>query len=126
MCAFAILYCLMAVSACAASSATTQAATTGPYLVMSKPVYSPFEEIVIHFGNAAGNATNWIVIFLPATPSTNIDEFQWMYTDSTQSGTAGITDGTLTFNGLPADSYQARIHFNDGYTIEDSVDFTVE
>jgi hypothetical protein len=25
-----------------------------------------------------------------------------------------------------AGSYQARIHFNDGYTIEDSVDFTVE
>jgi hypothetical protein len=50
----------------------------------------------------------------------------WMYTDGTKTGTAGIYNGTLNFNGQPADSYQARLHFNDDYPIEDSVDFTVE
>jgi hypothetical protein len=59
-------------------------------------------------------------------PSSTYDEIQWMYTDGgTTSGTAGITEGTLNFDDLPAGSYQARLHFNDGYDIQASVDFTV-
>jgi len=49
-----------------------------------------------------------------------------MYTDGTQSGTAGIYDGTLNFDGLSAGSYQARFFFNDGYTLKASYGFTVE
>jgi hypothetical protein len=106
-----------------AESATTPEA---PSVVTSKSVYAVNETIVVHFANAAGNATDWVGLFRPTTPSTNYDEIQWMYTDGTQSGTAGIYDGTLYFNGLAAGSYEARLHFNDGYTVEASCDITIE
>ena len=108
------------------ASATTPAEPAPPSVVTSKAVYAVNETIVVNFANANGNWGDWVGLFLPTTPSTNYNEFQWMYTDGTQSGTAGIYDGTLNFNGLSAGSYQARLHFNDGYTIDASCDFTVE
>jgi hypothetical protein len=115
-----------ATDASIAASATTPEEPAPPSVVTSKSVYAVNETIVVHFANAEGNKLDWVAFFLPTTPSTNYDEFQWMYTDGTQSGTAGIYDGTLYFDGLAAGSYEGRLHFNDGYTVEASCAFTVE
>jgi|GEM_PF-778435 len=109
-----------------ARSATTLSIPSGPWIGTNKAVYAPGEDIVVYFANANGNWGDWVALFHPTTPSTNYNEIQWMYTDGTQSGTDGIYDGTLIFNGLPADDYEARLHFNDEYPIEASCDFTVE
>ena len=111
-----------------AASATTPPEPAPPSVVTSKSVYAVDETIVVYFANAVGNWGDWVAFFLPGTPS-NVNTYnniQWMYTDGTHSGTDGIFDGTLNFNGLSAGSYQARLHFYDGYTIEASCDFTVE
>ena len=110
----------------AESSATTKAATSNPYLVTSKPESAEGEDIVVHFQTADSTAYAWVALYLPSTPSANYDKFQWMYVDGTEEGSTGISEGTLTFNGLSPGSYQARIHFDEEGTLEYSIDFTVK
>ncbi len=109
-------------------SATTPAEPIGPTVWTDKATYTPGETIVVNFANAVGNWSDWVALFLPGTPSNSstYTNIQWMYTDGTQSGTAGIYNGTLNFSGLLAGSYQARLFFNDNYTLQASCDFTVE
>ncbi len=107
-----------------AYSVTTLAVPVGPAVWTDKAVYAPGEQIVVNFANADGNQTDWVGLYVAG--AANNDYYDWLYTDGTQSGTAGIYDSTVNFNGLSAGSYQARFFFNDNYTLQASYDFTVE
>jgi hypothetical protein len=92
---------------------------------VSKPVYTPTEPILVSFTNAPGNAKDWVALYKAGSASNAY--LQWMYTDGTQTGTAGIASGTLSFtNGLAADSYEARIMFDDSLLQQASAPFAVQ
>jgi len=86
------------------------------------------ERISVDFADVPGNAGDWLGI---CQKGAGIDPWsgvmqQWFYTDGTQMGTAGITNGTVEFAGIsePGD-YEVRLFFDDGYAIKDRRFFTV-
>jgi len=72
--------------------------------------------IAVRYRNLPGNATDWVGLYRAgATDQTYV---QYLYT-------SGATNGTLTFNGLAAGSYEARVFINDTYERVARVAFTV-
>lgn len=102
--------------------------TTGspPTITTNKATYSPGEPITVTFTNASGNSHDWIGLF--AAGAANTAYLNWLYTDGTQNGTAGITNGSVTFpNGLPGlGNYEARLLFNGSYISQVSAAFSVQ
>lgn len=96
-----------------------------PRVMPEKTSFAVGEPIEISFTAAAGNADDWIGLFDAAAPNGPSQSLAWLYTDGTQSGTAGIDNGHLRFQSLPAGFYQARLFFNDGYTEEARAEFQV-
>ena len=115
-------------STSAALSATTKAVIPGPYLVMSKPVYAVGENIVVHYVASAAERSRWVGIFSPPTTAnlSNSDGIQFQYLEGAPVTANEMARGKLVFNGLVAGSYQARLHYNDGYPIEAGIEFTVK
>jgi uncharacterized repeat protein (TIGR03806 family) len=97
-----------------------------PFLTMSRAVYSPGQVIVVNFTNAAGHATDWIGLYPAGEP--NAAYVQRLYTDGTTTGTAGLTQGSVSFVGglSTPGTYEARLFFDDSFTLEASVGFSVE
>jgi hypothetical protein len=106
--------------ASASLSTITKAATDEPYLVMDKPVYAVGEDIVVHYVASAGERSRWVGLFNPPTNAklSESDGIQFQYLTKAH--------GRLVFNGLSAGSYQARLHYNDGYPIEARVEFAIK
>jgi hypothetical protein len=114
--------------ASAALSATTGAAMTGPYLVMSKAVYAEGEDIVVHYVAPAGKPSVWVGIFSPPTKAelSDSDGIQYQYLAGKPVGPTRMMHGNLVFNGMAAGRYQARLHYNDDYPIQARIEFTVK
>jgi len=112
--------------ASSAFSATTLEAVTKPYLVMSKPVYAAGEEIVVHYVDPSRKKWAWIGIFSPPFDLSHSpgDGIQYQYVS--QSPTGGGPSGMITFAGLVTGTYQARIHYGEGYQIFARTEFTVK
>jgi len=95
-----------------------------------KVAYDWNEDIIVSFTNAAGNAADWIGICQKGASIEPWSEAMilWSYTDGTETGTAGITEDSVTFTaGLSEPGeYEVRLFFNDSYDIEDRAFFTVE
>ncbi|MBA7639275.1 hypothetical protein ES703_46933 [subsurface metagenome] len=94
-------------------------------ITTSKPVYQVDEVIEVDFSGAPGNKKDWIGLFPEG--GDNYAELDWYYTDETKNGTAGITNGTVTFSGGLSSSgdYEARLFFNDSYNVEATDQFSV-
>jgi hypothetical protein len=98
-----------------------------PFVSINKYDYDIAEPITASFKNGPNNPTDWIGIYkvgdIPGpTPST-----LWYYVNGTQGATVGITDGSVTFDpGLvEKGNWWAGFFENDGYTVLDSIGFTV-
>jgi len=115
-------------STSAALSATTEAPISGPYLVTSKPNFAVGEDIVVHYLASPGVPSRWVGIFSPPTTAdqSDSDGIQFQYLEETPAAADGMAHGILVFNGMPAGSYQARLHYNDDYPIEARIEFTVK
>ncbi len=87
-----------------------------PTVSMSKATYAVNENIVVNFAGAAGNSTDWVGLFASGAANTSYLAYQF---------TAGKVSGTMTFAGRGAGTYEARLFFNDGYTLKAKVAFTV-
>jgi hypothetical protein len=97
--------------------------TVGTVVTTDQDQYDSGESITVSFSGAPGNDNDWIGLFLEGGGSW----FAWCYTDGTKSGTAGITNGTVTFSGglsTPGD-YEARLFFNDSWNVEVTAQFSV-
>jgi PKD repeat protein len=98
-----------------------------PRVVTNKNTYHIGDSITVSFRNGPRNPTDWIGIYnagdIPgSTPST-----LWLYVNGTHSATDSIGDGTVTFHeGLAGTGIYWTGYFeDDGYTILDSISFTV-
>ena len=79
--------------------------------------YTPEEDIVATWTDAAGGPTDWIGIYnLGDTPG-SISSTSWNYLDGTQVGGGSFPSGSMTFPPLPEGDYFAVLLLNDGYTI---------
>jgi PKD repeat protein len=105
------------------SSAVTVAATykdkpvSAPLLSLPKTSYEANESIVVSYANLPGNSDDWISLFVAGASNSNYG--QWSYTN-------GARSGTITFNGLAPGNYEVRLFFNDSYTMEYKISFTVK
>jgi hypothetical protein len=93
-----------------------KAVTPSALLTMSKSTYAVNESIVVTYAGLPGNAKDWIGLFKAGASNTQYG--QWFYTN-------GAKSGTMTFNGLAAGSYEARLFYNDSYTSQYVVSFYV-
>ncbi len=83
--------------------------------IVTTPVQAG-KAITVRYRNLPGNATDWAGIYASGAADTTY--LQYFYT-------SGATSGTLTFNGLTAGSYEARLFVNDSYERVARVAFTV-
>lgn len=86
------------------------------------------EPFSVSFSDMPGNAGDWLGV---CPKGASIEPWssamlQWLYTDGTETGTAGITEGVVVFDGLTAGEYEARLFFDNGYAIKDHFLFRVE
>jgi len=85
-------------------------------LTVTKPTFAVNEAIVVNYKNLPGGSRDWIGLF--AANASNSTYLQYKYTGTSATG-------SLTFTGLGAGDYQARLFYNDTYTLVTSVSFKV-
>ena len=87
--------------------------------------YAFNEPITIHFSDGPGNALDWIGIYKSGDPDGSY--LDWYYVNNSQTGGAGISDGSITFAaGLTtAGSYEVRFFQDNGYILLGNSSFTV-
>jgi hypothetical protein len=73
-------------------------------LAASSARYAPGDTVVITFTYAPGNAHDWVGVY--AAGAGDEAPLQWRYTN-------GLHDGSLSFAGLAAGGYDARLFVND-------------
>ncbi len=99
-----------------------------PLVRTDKRVYVTGEAVQVSFLNGPGNRLDWIGIYKEGqTPGGGPSATLWRYVDGTQTGTTGLTEGSVTFaNGLTnAGNYVVFFLENDGYTVLASEPFAV-
>ena len=84
---------------------------------MSKSTYAVNENIAVNFDGASGNSADWVGLFASGAASSSYLAYQY---------TGGKVSGTLTFAGRGAGNYEARLFFNDEYTVRAKASFTVK
>jgi len=90
--------------------------TCGPAVKTTKTTFLVGEPIVVTYANLPGGATDWIGIYVPGSAHTAY--LQYFYT-------GGKASGSMTFNARAAGKYEARLFFNDSYTLAAKTGFTV-
>jgi hypothetical protein len=104
-----------------------QTVPSGPSVQLDKTSYEPGEAITANFAGAPGNAKDWIGIYPAGVTPGTVNSTLWFYLDGTQSGTAVVESGSVTFpGGLATEGeWTAYLLENDGYTILAQQSFTV-
>jgi len=88
-------------------------------LTSNKRSYLPNELIYVNFDRMLGDPEDWIGIY-PAGASYEFSNvIEWR-------STGGLVQGELSFDGLPAGSYDIRAFFDNSLTKEATVTITVE
>jgi hypothetical protein len=88
--------------------------------------YFELEPMTISF-QGPGNRLDWVGIYpVGVVPGTGTASTRWLYVDGTQTGSTGLTEGSVTFtDGLYAGDWVAYLLLNDGYTVLGSTPFRV-
>ena len=82
----------------------------------AKDVYNENEEISVIFSGFPGSNEDWITLIKPSASSREYGN--WKYTK-------GVTDGTLTYNGMLEGDYEVRAYFGADFTIQVRYPFKV-
>ncbi|MFS8071033.1 MAG: PHP domain-containing protein, partial [Byssovorax sp.] len=85
-------------------------------ITMGSSSYSVGQQISVKYANLPSGATHWIGLYNATSADTNF--ITWQYASSTGSG-------TLSFSGLQAGSYEARLFYNDSYQRQAKASFSV-
>jgi hypothetical protein len=90
-----------------------------PEIITDHSVYLVGEPIVASFQGGPANPKDWVGIYPDGTVPGSVGSTLWLYTDNTQNGTTGFTEGSVTFaNGLAtAGDWDVHLLLNDGYTV---------
>jgi hypothetical protein len=98
-----------------------------PFVTLNKYEYDVGEVITTSFKNGPNNATDWIGLYKLGDIPGPVPSTLWFYVNGTQGATVGIAEGSVTFDPGLVDKgmYFAAFLENDGYTILDSMSFTV-
>lgn len=99
-----------------------------PLVQTDRRVYTTGEPVQVRFFAGPGNAKDWIGIYKAGqTPGGGPNATRWSYVDGTQTGTTGLSEGTVTFAGGLAEpgDYVAFFLANDGYDVLAFEPFTV-
>lgn len=89
-----------------------------PYIEVSKPVFSVNEAVFVSFYELPGNNLDWVGTYKAGAANSAYIDWTFM--------PAGETDGIVQLPGLPEGNYEVRLFFNDSYTLEYKVSFTVK
>ena len=87
-------------------------------LTSNKESYLSEEEIVVHFDNMSGDSEDWIAIYPKDSSTAWENVIDWKYTE-------GDTNGSFIFEGLEAGEYEVRAFFQNLFTVEQNLSFTV-
>ena len=86
-------------------------------LIMSKDIYDPFELIHVEYNNMRGVTSDWLGIFSVGAEDGKENAFEWRDAKS-------LVNGSLSFNGLEAGSYELRSYFDTLHKA--TIPFTVQ
>lgn len=92
-----------------------QAEGTCPGIEVSQATYNVEDSIVVRYWSLPGNALDWI----------GLHENLWEKDYHSYEYTLGAVEGVMVFVGLPPGSYEARLYFDDTYTVIDRAPFQV-
>lgn len=113
--------CVLCVT-CLCSGALAQSVST------DQSAYDVGERVVVSFSGCPGSGTDWVGIY-PASQQQHQGSTYWRYCQGGQAPAgAGPASGSLTFlpMSLPPGEWQARLFFNDGYTLRAATTFRIE
>lgn len=83
-----------------------------------KNVYSVDEQINIRVNNLNVAPKNWLALYKRDASNAWANVLQWKWTENTVTG-------NFIFQGLESGEYQARVFYNNSYTVENSSNFSV-
>jgi hypothetical protein len=88
---------------------------TCPGIEVSQATYTVEDSIVVRYWSLPGNALDWI----------GLHESSWEKDYHSYEYTLGAVEGVLEFVGLPPGNYEARLYFDNTYTVVDRAPFQV-
>lgn len=90
---------------------------TLPMVYSLHSAYLPEEAIEIGWRNGPGNPLDWVGIYPDGTVPGSVASTRWLYVGGTQTGTVGLQEGTVQFEGtLEIGAHDVHLLENDGYT----------
>src|SRR5262249_6182680 len=92
-----------------------------------KTTYEVGERVIATFSGCPGRGTDWVGIY-PASQAQNQGSTYWRYCQGGQTpASSGPASGSLTFLpfSLPPGDWQARLFFNDSYTLRSVANFSI-
>ena len=109
----------------------TQMATTEfnvvepPSVTTSRAKFATGSPITVNFNSGPGNPKDWIGLYSPDMTPGDVGSLKWAYVSGTETAGDGLTDGSVTLEGLDAGDYFAIFFENDGYTQLAKTSFSV-
>lgn len=95
---------------------TTSKNVSGQNVTLSKSIYVPGEDIIIHYSGFQGHPKDWISI---ASKGMADDKYLiWQYTP-------GSNSGSVKFNGMQHGDYEVRGFFDNGWIVKARAFFTI-
>ncbi|MBL58169.1 MAG: hypothetical protein CMO75_00720 [Verrucomicrobiales bacterium] len=96
-----------------------------PSVATSRAKFAAGSPIVVNFSSGPGNAKDWIGLYRPDMTPGEVGSLKWAYVSGTQTAGDGLTDGSVTLEGLEVGDYFAIFFENDGYTQLAKTSFSV-
>ena len=96
-----------------------------PSVTTSRAKFAAGSSITVNFSAGPGNPADWVGVYRPDMTPGDVGSLKWAYVSGTQTAGDGLTDGSVTLDGLDAGDYFAIFFENDGYTQLAKTSFSV-
>ena len=96
-----------------------------PSVTTSRAKFAAGSPITVNFNSGPGNPKDWVGLYGPDMTPGDVGSLKWAYVSGTQTAGDGLTDGSVTLEGLDAGDYFAIFFENDGYTQLAKTSFSV-
>ena len=96
-----------------------------PSVTTSRAKFAAGSPITVNFNAGPGIPTDWVGLYRPDMTPGDVGSLKWAYVSGTQTAGDGLTDGSVTLEGLDAGDYFAIFFTSDGYTQLAKTSFSV-